>query len=321
MAEHIITVAPDNRGDYTTITEALAFADTLPPDTPVTLKLDGGIYQERLEIRRPYLTFEGISKNAADTVITYGLSAFMEMEDGSKRGTFRSYSVLIDTHDFTAKNITFENSSGDGRQVGQALAVYAEGDMLCFDNCRFLGCQDTVFTGPLPPKELKPGGFVGPKQFAPRVNGRQYYKDCYIRGDVDFIFGSATAYFENCEIFSNHRGMDINGYVTAPSTPKDQEYGYVFERCRFTSDCPPRTVYLGRPWRDYAKAVFLNCELGAHIRREGFHDWNKEITHETAFWAEYNSTGEGAAGPRVSWARQLTGQEAAHYSRKNVLGF
>lgn len=321
MSEHIITVAPDNRGDYTTITEALAFADSLPPDTPVTLKLKGGIYKERLIIRRPYLTFEGISKNAADTVITYGLSAFMEMEDGSKRGTFRSYSVLIDTHDFTAKNITFENSSGDGRQVGQALAVYAEGDMLCFDNCRFLGCQDTVFTGPLPPKELKPGGFVGPKQFAPRINGRQYYKDCYIRGDVDFIFGSATAYFENCEIFSNCRDMDINGYVTAPSTPKDQEYGYVFEHCRFTSDCPPRTVYLGRPWRDYARAVFLNCELGAHIRCEGFHDWNKEITHETAFWAEYNSTGEGASGPRVPWAHQLTGQEAAHYSRKNVLGF
>ena len=314
-----IKVDPSGKGDFTTINDALDSVEAVNDNMPVRIELAPGEYYERLEIIRPHVTLVG--EDPDTTCITHSLYALMLMEDGTKRGTFRSYSVFVDANDFTAENITFENASGDGRDVGQALAIYSEGDMVKYINCCFLGCQDTIFTGPLPPKELKPGGFIGPKQFAPRVNGRQYYKDCFIRGDVDFIFGSATAYFENCEIFSNNRGEEINGYVTAPSTPEGQEYGYVFESCHFTSNCPANSVYLGRPWRNYAKAVFLNCEMDGHIRHEGFHDWNKEATHETAYWAEYNSTGEGAKGERAPWVHKLTDEEAAHYSRMNVLGF
>lgn len=137
--------------------------------------------------------------------------------------------------------------------MGQALALYVDGDRILFDRCRMLASQDTIFTGPLPPKEIEPNGFIGPKQYAPRINGRHYYKDCFIRGDIDFIFGSATAYFENCELYSQDIGREINGYVTAASTPEGQEYGYVFEGCHFTGNCPPRSVYLGRPWRNLQK--------------------------------------------------------------------
>lgn len=135
-------------------------------------------------------------------------------------------------------------------------------DRLLFEDCRFLGSQDTLFTAPLPPKEIEPNGFIGPKQQAPRIHGRHCYRHCYIEGDIDFIFGSATAYFEECEFFSKHIDQDINGYVTAASTPKDQKYGYVINACRFTSNCPPHSVYLGRPWRDPNRNRKLEVLLG-----------------------------------------------------------
>lgn len=313
-------VSKTDSNKYSTINDALTAAEILG-DEPVTIHIEPGIYKERIEVKKPYLTLVGEGKNSEDVVITESYYANMPYEDGLKRGTFRSYSVLIDTHDFTARNITFRNDAGDGRVVGQAVAVYADGDKIIFDNCRLCAHQDTLFTGPLPPKELQSNGFIGPKQFAPRVNGRQLYTHCYIEGDVDFIFGSATAYFEECEIHSLSRDEAVNGYCTAPSTPEGQEYGYVFDKCSFTSNCADRTVYLGRPWRNFAKTVLINCELGAHIKEEGFHDWNKEAAHETMFFAEYKSTGYGAAGKRADYCHTIPEEQSSHYSRTNVLGF
>lgn len=173
----------------------------------------------------PYVSFTG--ESAEETILTYGLYARMPSDDIGKLGTFRTYSCFIDTHDFTASNLTFENSAGPGTKVGQALALYVDGDRIAFHDCRFLGNQDTLFTAPLPPKEIEPNGFVGPKQSAPRINGRHFYQRCYIEGDIDFIFGGATAYFEDCEFFSKYTGQPISSYVTAASTPEGQEYGYV----------------------------------------------------------------------------------------------
>lgn len=312
-----LVVAKDGTGDYSTVTEALAALGE--EGEPALIYIKKGVYKERLTIRRPFVTFEGEDMN--ETVITYNLGAKMEMEDGSRRGTFRSYSVLIDTHDFTARNLTFENSAGLGALVGQALALYVDGDRILFDRCRMLASQDTIFTGPLPPKEIEPNGFIGPKQYAPRINGRHYYKDCFIRGDIDFIFGSATAYFENCELYSQDIGREINGYVTAASTPEEQEYGYVFEGCHFTGNCPPRSVYLGRPWRNFAKTVLLHCRMEEHIRREGWHDWGKREAHDTLYFAEAGSTGPGAVPEeRPEWVRILSEDELEPYSRERVLG-
>ncbi|MFT4007527.1 MAG: pectinesterase family protein, partial [Lacrimispora sp.] len=155
---------------------------------------------------------------------------------------------------------------------------------------------------------------------APRINGRQLYKNCYQEGDIDFIFGSATAYFESCTFFSKYTGKEISSYVTAASTPQGQEYGYVMENCRFESNCPPDSAYLGRPWREYAKTVLINCYIDDHICKEGWHDWNKDAAHEHAFYGEYGSYGPGAAMERrPDWVRKLAEEDLQNYTKEAVL--
>lgn len=310
----MIIVAQDGTGAFDSIQEAVNSISILPE----TIYVKKGIYHERVEIKSPFLTIEG--EDPKHTILECDYYANMMLNENEKRGTFRSYTMLVNADHFLCRNMTIANTSGFGKEVGQAIAVYAEGDRITFENCRLLGHQDTLFTGPLPHEEAKAGGFRGPTEFAERKPGRQLYQSCYIEGEVDFIFGSAIAYFNNCELHSLNRNMDINGYVTAASTYAGQEYGYVFNNCRFTSNCPDNTVYLGRPWRIYAKTVLLNCELGAHIKPEGFHDWNKPESHDTVTYAEYNCHGAGChPGRRAAFVKQLTSEEAAGYSMKDVL--
>ena len=290
----------------------------------VNLYIAPGTYHERLVLERPYVNI--IGENAESTLITYGDYAKDIMPDGSKRGTFRTATLRIRTHDVTMRNITVRNHAGFGHTVGQALALYVDGDRNSFYDVRLMGSQDTLFTAPLPRKEAKPGGFTGPGEHTPRIMGRQYYKNCFIQGDVDFIFGGACCYFEECTIYSKfpedripEAGSDsIYGYVTAASTFEKEPYGYVFDRCKLTSDCPEGSIYLGRPWREYAKTVFLNCELGPHIHPAGWDDWQKPHGH--FYYGEYHSTGEGASpSTRQDYSHQLTDEEAAHYTKEKVL--
>ena len=313
-------------GAYPTISDALAATDQLYPDAEqaVTIHIDPGEYRERVEIHRPHVTLAG---ETADSVRIVGsLGAKMPSEDGSgvdgTLGTFRTYTVLVDADDVRLENLTIVNDAGDGREVGQAIALYADGDRLVVDACCVTGRQDTLFLGPLPPREVKPGGFMGPKQFAPRRVGRQYFRRCRIEGDVDFIFGGARAYFEGCEIRSLNRDMDVNGYVTAASTPEGEPYGFVFHGCSFTApdDVAPDSVYLGRPWREWAQTVLIDCWLGRHIKREGWWDWNKPAAHERARYA--GTSLHGPAGDAAGWApwtRELDATAAARYAREQVL--
>jgi pectinesterase len=196
-------------------------------------------------------------------------------------------------NDFYAENITFENSAGP---VGQAVAMHVEADRVVFRNCRFIGNQDTIYTG--------------------GEQSDQFFADCYIEGTTDFIFGAATAVFENCHIHSKK-----NSYVTAASTTEGKAFGYVFLDCKLTSDPDFKSVYLGRPWRNFAKTVFIRCELGDHIRPEGWHNWNKPEAEKTVLYAEYNSTGPGAnPTARVTWSKQLNSTEAAQYSVCQIFG-
>lgn len=295
---------------------------------PVVIHIGRGIYREKLVITRPNLTLQGESENRGDVVLVYGDGAYDDMPEGDKRGTFRTASVRIDTHDFTARHLTFQNDAGYGHTVGQALALYVDGDRNYFEDCCLIGSQDTLFTAPLPLKEAKPGGFKGPGESRPRTMGRHCYKSCYIQGDVDFIFGGGIAWFEDCAIFSKKPGDRkppegpedevIYGYITAASTPQEERYGYVLKNCRLESDCPPGTVMLGRPWRESAKTVYLNCELGAHIHPQGWDDWNKP--HGRFYYGEYRSCGPGASPEtRADFSRQLTEEEAAEYTMENVL--
>lgn len=321
-ANPCLTVAKDGSAMFTTIAEALEAAKKYQSDdVPVHIQIGAGVYEECLEIHQGSLVLEGAG--AKETVIRYGHYAREVMENGENRGTFRTATLFIDADYVSLKHLTVENSAGHGKDVGQAVALYADGDRLYFEDCRFLGHQDTIFTAPLPPKEVEAHGFRGPKEYAPRRDGRHYFKDCYICGEVDFIFGGATAFFEGCELFSINEDKPINGYVTAASTPQGKPYGYVFQNCKLTSNCPPQSVYLGRPWREYAKTVFLNCEMGEHIIKEGWHDWNKEAAYTETFYAEYQSSGKGAASgsERADWTQQLTEEEARQYTKDKVLGF
>lgn len=306
--------------DFSEISVALEAAKRYC-DQDVIIHVAPGIYRERLVISQDNVSLIGV--DADNTIICFSNGAFDIMKDGDKRGTFRTPSVFVDADNFYAYNITFMNDAGQGDVAGQALAMYADGDHLVFENCRFDGFQDTLFTAPLPLKELQPGGFKGPKEFAPRRHGRHLYRNCYIAGNVDFIFGSATAYFEDCEIFMKNREGSVKGYVTAPSTYEEIKYGYVFNNCHFSSDCPRQSAYLGRPWRNYAKCVILNSQIDGHIKPEGWHDWNKKEAWDTMFFAEYNNIGEGAGTKetRAPFVKFLSDEEAKEYTREQVIGF
>lgn len=311
----MITVAKDNSGDFNSIQQAV---DSIPAGTPETIYIKKGIYKERVEVRKNNISFVGESTD--DTIITESYYARMIMPDGSKRGTFRSYTFFVYADNFTASNLTFENAAGFGDEFGQAIAVYAEGDNITFRNCKILGHQDTLFTGPLPMKEKQPGGFTGPTIDGIRRVVHQLYEDCYIAGEIDFIFGSATAYFKNCTLFALNRNQEINAFYTAPSTYEGQAFGYVFGSCTFTGNCPPKSVALSRPWRIHAKTVLLNCSYSDQIIDEGFTDWNKPESHETVYYAEYNGHGEGfKPEKRATYVHQLNESEAARYTLENVM--
>ena len=311
----MITVAKDNSGDFDSIQKAV---DSVSDNNRETIFIKKGIYKERVEVRKNNISFVGESTD--DTIITESYYARMIMPDGSKRGTFRSYTFFVYAVNFTASNLTFENAAGFGDEFGQAIAVYAEGDNITFRNCKILGHQDTLFTGPLPMKEKQPGGFTGPTIDGIRRVVHQLYEDCYIAGEIDFIFGSATAYFKNCTLFALNRNQEINAFYTAPSTYEGQAFGYVFESCTFTGNCPPKSVALSRPWRIHAKTVLLNCSYSDQIIDEGFTDWNKPESHETVYYAEYNGHGEGfKPEKRAAYVHQLNESEAALYTLENVM--
>ena len=244
-----------------------------------------GVYKEKLVIPSWLNNIEICGEDRDQTIITYDDHANIKLAENNKpMGTFRTYTMKIEGNDIIFKNITVENNAA---RLGQAVAIHTEGDRLVFINCRFLGNQDTVYTG--------------------IAGTRLYFKDCYIEGTTDFIFGPATAWFEGCTIFSK-----INSYVTAASTPADKTYGYIFNHCKLTADPIADKVYLGRPWRPYAYTLFMNCNFGKHIRPEGWFNWSNRENEKTARYLEYNNIGEGAeTSQRVAWSHQLTKKEAA----------
>lgn len=223
-------------------------------------------------------------------------------EGGERRGTFRSYTVLVDGNDIHFKDCIFENTAGRGEDVGQAIALYLDGDDITLESCVIRGHQDTLFLAPLPEKEMIVGGFIGPKQFSERTRRTYHFKKCRIEGGVDFIFGGATAYFEDCEFVSVEKG-----YVFAPSTPADVEVGFVATRCTFSAaeGVERGSCYIARPWRDNAYVKIVDCRLGEHIAPEGFHDWGKTHAHGTVRFFESGSSGEGAIGERADFVQKF----------------
>lgn len=272
-----IVVSRDGTGNFRTLQEAIESARAFM-DYTVTIYVKNGVYKEKVIVPSWVENIDIIGEDRDKTIITYDDHANI-----NKMGTFRTYTVKVEGSDITFKNLTIENNAA---QLGQAVALHTEGDRLKFINCRILGNQDTIYTG---------------AKFT-----RLYFKDCYIDGTTDFIFGPSTALFEDCIIHSKR-----NSYVTAASTPKEAKYGYVFKHCKLTAEPGVDKMYLGRPWRPYAYTLFIECELGKHIVLAGWHNWGKQSNEETARYMEYKNTGEGAnASERVAWSKQLTKKEA-----------
>ena len=269
-------VAQDGSGDFFTVQEAINAVPDFRKNVRTTILVRRGVYKEKLIVPESKINISLLGQEGA--VISYDDYANKQNVFGENKGTSGSSSCYIYTPDFYAENITFENSSGP---VGQAVACFVSADRAYFKNCRFLEFQDTLYT-------------YG-------KGCRQYYEDCYIEGTVDFIFGWSTVVFNRCHI--NSKG---NGYVTAPSTDKGQKYGYVFYDCKLTADNGVDRVFLSRPWRPYGQAVFIRCELGRHILPVGWDNWGNKENEKTAFYAEYESKGEGAnPKARAAFSHQL----------------
>ena len=282
-----IVVSRDGTGNFRTLQEAIESARAFM-DYTVTIYVKNGVYKEKVIVPSWVENIDIIGEDRDKTIITYDDHANI-----NKMGTFRTYTVKVEGSDITFKNLTIENNAA---QLGQAVALHTEGDRLKFINCRILGNQDTIYTG---------------AKFT-----RLYFKDCYIDGTTDFIFGPSTALFENCMIHSKR-----NSYVTAASTPKEAKYGYIFKHCKLTAEPGVDKGYLGRPWRPYAYTLFIECELGKHIVPAGWHNWGKQSNEETARYMEYKNTGEGAnVSERVAWSKQLTKKEAEAVTVDAIFG-
>ncbi len=297
--------------DYTvkTVGEAAEIVSKKGRDEVAVIHIAPGRYYEKINLIGDNITLRGLGENPADTIITYDDYALFIIEsEGVKRGTFRSYTFFADGDHISMENLTIANTAGYGPKVGQAVALYMDGDDAVLTHCHLLGRQDTLFTAPLPPSVIEPGGFRGPKENAPRKNQRHTYDKCYIEGDVDFIFGGAMATFTDCEIKSLSREKvkegEPHGYATAASTPEGLEQGYIFRHCRFTcdEDMPDGAVYLGRPWRIYARVAIEDCFLDRHINPQGWHNWGKAEAETTTDYRERDNYGPGAdLSGRVNW--------------------
>ncbi|MFV0290388.1 MAG: pectinesterase family protein [Mangrovibacterium sp.] len=284
------TVDSNGDGNFLTVQEAIdAVPDFRKSETIIFIKK--GTYKEKLVLADSKTNVTFIGEDKMSTIITNDDYAQKLNTFGEEMGTTGSSSFFIFGDGFKAENITFENSAGP---VGQAVAVRVTADKVIFNNCRFLGNQDTLY----------PNG----------TQSRQYYKNCYIEGTVDFIFGWATCVFDECVIFCK-----TSGYVTAASTGENSKYGFIFRNCHITGNAPEASFYLGRPWRPHAKVVYLNCQIDHIIKLEGWNNWGKESNEKTAYYAEYNCTGEAAPTKRrVSWSHQLSLEQAQTYTLENI---
>lgn len=284
-----VIVAADGSGDYRSIQEAINNTKSFPYDR-VTIYIKNGIYKEKIQIYEWNSNLSIIGEDREHTVITY--DDYFSKIDKGRNSTFHTPTLLVNASGTILKNLKIVNTAG---QVGQAIALSITADKVKVENCSIIGNQDTVYLS--------------------GERNKNYFKNCHIQGTTDFIFGQATAVFENCTIHSKS-----DSYITAASTPKGVPYGFVFIGCKLTADKGVEKVYLGRPWRYNAKTVFIQCHMDTHIRPTGWHDWNKLESHHNTFYAEYQSTGPGgSADQRVEWSHQLSQEDLEKYSLKIIL--
>lgn len=287
--EYNIIVAKDGTGDYTSIQAAINNSPSFPYKK-VTVTIKNGVYNEKIQILENNPNLHIVGESTAKTILTYN-DNFSKINLG-RNSTFYTATVEIQADDCSISNLTIENTSGN---TGQAIALSLKGNRIRIADSKLIGNQDTLYLS--------------------GENHKIYVANCYIDGTTDFIFGNATAFFENCTIHSKS-----DSYITAASTTPNSAFGFVFENCKITADAGINQVYLGRPWRIYAKTAFINCEIGNHILPEGWHNWDKKDAEENSFYAEYNNTGEGFKPEnRVQWSHQLSKKQVKKFTKENIL--
>jgi pectinesterase len=285
-----MVVSTDGTGDFIRIQDAIDATKAFP-DKRITIFIKNGVYREKVRVPSWNNMLSIIGEDAKKTIIVW--DDYFDKINRGRNSTFFTYTFKVEADDFYAENLTIENSAGP---VGQAVALHVEGNRCAFKNCRILGNQDTAYLD--------------------GENSNQLFIDCIIEGTTDFIFGSATAVFSNCKIISRN-----DSYITAASTNEGKPFGFVFMNCKLSALEEVQSVYLGRPWRPYAKTVFMHCDLGKHIHPEGWKEWSNVGNESATFYAEYKNTGEGSKTEnRVSWSHQLSDAVAANYTPVNILG-
>jgi len=292
-AQQKMIVAQDGTGDYKNVQEALNAAPA-GNTNPVTIFVKKGFYKERVIVDAGKNFINLIGEDKENTILSFNNHTGTKLPNGDTINTYTSASFFVYADDFHAENISFENNAGFN--AGQAVAVRIEGTRASFFNCKITGFQDVLFLS---------GAGV-----------KHFFKDCYIEGTTDFIFGVATAVFQNCHIHSKK-----NSHVTAASTPGNIPYGFVFFDCKLTADSTVDKVSLGRPWRPNASVTYINCRMDKHIIPDGWNNWKNPANETTARFAEYHSVGPGAnTAARVQWSKQLTDDEVKKYTFENILG-
>ncbi len=281
-------VAQDGSGDFVSIQKAIDACKAYP-DQRITILVKNGTYREKIQVPACNRMLSIVGEEVTKTIIIW--DDYFGKIDRGRNSTFYTYTLQVLADEFYMENITVENSAGP---VGQAVALDVQSDKSVFRNCRFLGNQDTVY--------------------AAGLFSRQYFENCYIEGTTDFIFGEATVLFEACTLHCK-----ANSYITAASTTGGKPFGFVFLNCKVTATSGVDTVYLGRPWRKFAKVAYICCELGAFIRPEGWDNWSNSENEKTALFSEFQNKGVGATiKKRVSWSKQLSANDAKNYVAEKI---
>ncbi len=312
----LIVVSKKENSSINTIKKAIDKAKLIrskDSQSGIKIFIEEGIYNESVYIDINNIIIEG--QKEGNVIITNSFSAFEILKDGSKRGTFRTATFHLASSNIKIKNLTIENNAGNGKEYGQCVALYCDGDKINVENCIIKGNQDTLFTAPLPQAD-KDGSNVGlgPRAIYARKHCRQIFINCSIFGNIDFIFGGATALFYNCNIFvlDDLKDRETKAYIAAPCTVVDLEYGFLFYKCKIDGNVDNNTIYLARPWRLGAKSVFFDCNINAKIVKKGcFHDWGKPISHTKSYFALDNISSTNLE--LVEWAKKLDYEEKTKY--------
>ncbi len=299
----------DKSGEIKTINEALQLCKKYSDEKKKEIYIKNGLYKEKVIITQKNISLVG--ENRDKVIIYYDDCAYDKFSDGENLGTFRSSTVFSTGDYLRLKNLTMKNTGGDGEKVGQTVAFFSNGDLCKVVNCNFISNQDTLLLGPIP---LDAKGARPYEYTSDIVEKRSYFYNCYIQGDVDFIFGGGSAVFEKCQLNSNNKNKLINGYVTAASTDQNNPVGFIFYKCKFTGSCEKSTVYIGRPWRKFARTVLISCELGEHIFPQVWSKWNDTDYHLTTFYGQYDCFGENYSKDNVAfWSYNLSVEEKEKY--------